>query len=69
MGCLRKLILGKQKLVRYALDVDKVEFDLLQDPECHGFHYVNVGLILGGLGFVLPLGNGILMKMWQYSVR
>jgi hypothetical protein len=34
----------KQKLVRYALDVDKVEFDLLQDPECHGFHYVNVGV-------------------------
>jgi hypothetical protein len=34
----------KQKLVRYALDVDKVEFDLLQDPKCHGFHYVNVGV-------------------------
>ena len=31
----------KQKLVQYALDVDKVEFDLSQDPE---FHYVNVGV-------------------------
>ena len=34
----------KQKLVRYALDVDKVEFDLSQDLECHGFRYVNVGV-------------------------
>jgi hypothetical protein len=34
----------KPKLVRYALDVDKVEFDLSQDPECHGFRYVNVGV-------------------------
>ena len=33
----------KPKLVRYALAVEKVEFDLSQDPECHGFHYVNVG--------------------------
>ena len=36
--------LTKQKLVRYALDVDKVEFDLSQDLECHGFRYVNVGV-------------------------
>ena len=36
----------KQKLVRYALDVDKVEFDFLQDPECHGFCYVNDGVSL-----------------------
>ena len=29
--------LRKQKLVWYALDVDRVEFDFSQDPECHGF--------------------------------
>uniref|UniRef100_A0A2N9GU82 Uncharacterized protein n=1 Tax=Fagus sylvatica TaxID=28930 RepID=A0A2N9GU82_FAGSY len=57
MGCLRKLILGKQKLVRYALDVDKVEFDLLQDPECHGFHYVNVGLYSWRIGFRASIGE------------
>jgi hypothetical protein len=34
----------KQKLVWYALDVDKVEFDLLQDPECHAFLCVKVGV-------------------------
>ncbi len=34
----------KPQLVQYALDVDKVEFDLLQDPEFHAFHYVNVGV-------------------------
>jgi hypothetical protein len=34
----------KQKLVWYTLDVDKVEFDLSQDPECHGFRYANVGV-------------------------
>ena len=34
----------KQKLVWYTLDVDKVEFDFSQDLECHGFHYVNVGV-------------------------
>jgi hypothetical protein len=34
----------KQKLVQYALDVDKVEFDLSQDPEFHAFRYVNVGV-------------------------
>jgi hypothetical protein len=34
----------KQKLVWYTLDVDKVEFDFSQDPECHGFRYVNVGV-------------------------
>jgi hypothetical protein len=36
----------KPKLVRYALDVDKVEFDLSQDPECHGFYYVNIRVSL-----------------------
>ena len=34
----------KPKLVRYALDVDKVEFDLSQDPECHAFRCVKVGV-------------------------
>ena len=34
----------KPKLVRYALSVDKVKFDLSHDPECHGFRYVNVGV-------------------------
>jgi hypothetical protein len=34
----------KTKLVRYALDVDKVEFDLSQDPECHAFPCVKVGV-------------------------
>ena len=34
----------KQKLVQYALDVDKVEFDLSQDPEFHAFRYVNVAV-------------------------
>ena len=32
----------KPKLVRYALDVDNVKFDLLQDPECYVFRYVKV---------------------------
>ena len=32
----------KPKLVRYALDVDNVKFDLLQDPECYAFRYVKV---------------------------
>ena len=27
----------KQKLVQYALDVNKVEFNLSQDPKFHGF--------------------------------
>ena len=26
----------KQKLVQYTLDIDKVKFDLSQDPECRG---------------------------------
>jgi hypothetical protein len=43
-GCLKRLILTKRKLVRYVLDVDKVEFDFSQDLECHGFCYVNVGV-------------------------
>ena len=34
----------KPKLVRYALDVDNVEFDLSQDLECHAFHCVKVGV-------------------------
>jgi hypothetical protein len=34
----------KPKLVRYALDVDKVEYDLSQDLELHAFRYVNVGV-------------------------
>ena len=34
----------KQKLVRYALEFDKVKFDLSQDPKCHRFRYVNVGV-------------------------
>ena len=34
----------KPKLVQQALDVDKVKFDLQQDPKCHGFRYVNVGV-------------------------
>ena len=33
-------------MVQYALDVDKVEFDLSQDPEFHAFHYVNVGVFV-----------------------
>jgi hypothetical protein len=32
----------KPKLVQYALDVDKVEFDLSQDPKCHAFRCVKV---------------------------
>jgi hypothetical protein len=32
----------KPKLVRYALNVNKVEFDLSQDPECHAFRCVKV---------------------------
>ena len=32
----------KRKLVRYALDVKKVEFGLLQDLESHGSHYMKV---------------------------
>jgi hypothetical protein len=32
------------------------------------FSFDDDSLFLGGLGFVLPLGNGILMKMWQHSV-
>ena len=35
----------KQKLVQYALDVDKVEFDFSQDPEFHPFCCVKVGVI------------------------
>ena len=31
-------------MVQYALDVDKVEFDLSQDPEFHAFHCVKVGV-------------------------
>ena len=34
----------KQKLVWYALDGDKVEFDLSQDPERHAFLCVKVGV-------------------------
>ena len=34
----------KQKLVQYALDADKVEFDFSQDPEFHAFRYVKVGV-------------------------
>ena len=34
----------KRKLVQYASDVEKVEFDLSQDPEFHAFRYVNVGV-------------------------
>ena len=34
--------LRKGKLVRYALDADKVKFNLSQDLECHRFRYVNV---------------------------
>jgi hypothetical protein len=34
----------KRKLVGYVLDADKVKFDLSQDPECHRFCHVNVGV-------------------------
>ena len=34
----------KQKLVQYALDADKVEFDFSQDLEFHAFRYVKVGV-------------------------
>ena len=36
-------------MVQYALDVDKVEFDLSQDPECHAFRCVKVGVSLENL--------------------
>jgi hypothetical protein len=44
LGVFEEINPRKHKLVQYALDVDKVEFDLLQDPEFHAFHYVNVGV-------------------------
>ena len=34
----------KPQLVRYALDVDEIEFDLSQDPECYVFRCVKVGI-------------------------
>ncbi len=43
-GVFKEINPRKRKLVRYALDVNKVKFDLSQDPECHGFRYVNVGV-------------------------
>jgi hypothetical protein len=45
----------KQKLVQYALDVDKVEFNLLQDPEFHTFHCVKVGVSFEFFFFFLVL--------------
>jgi hypothetical protein len=43
-GVLEEINPRKPQLVQYALDVNKVEFDLSQDPEFHAFHYVNVGV-------------------------
>ena len=44
LGVFEEINPKKPKLVQYALDVDKVELDLSQDPKCHGFHFVNVGV-------------------------
>jgi hypothetical protein len=44
LGVFEEINPKKPKLVRYTLDVDKVEFDLLQDPECHAFRCVKVGV-------------------------
>ena len=46
IGVFEEINLRKPKLVRYALDVDRVEFDLSQDPECHVFRCVKVGVSL-----------------------
>jgi hypothetical protein len=44
LGVFEEINPKKPKLVWYALDVDKVEFDLSQDPECHVFRCVKVGV-------------------------
>ena len=44
LGVFEEINPRKPKLVRYALDVDKVEFDLSQDLECHEFRCVKVGV-------------------------
>ena len=44
LGVFEEINPRKQKLVWYALYVEKVEFDFSQDPEFHAFRYVNVGV-------------------------
>ena len=59
----------KQKLVQYALDVDKVEFDFSQDPKFHAFRYVNVGVSLKILFcFVLLRGYVVRNTYLHFSV-
>ena len=44
LGVFEEINPRKQKLVWYALYVEKVEFDFSQDLEFHAFRYVNVGV-------------------------
>ena len=44
LGVFEEINPRKQKLVQYSLDVDEVEFDLLQDLECYVFRCVKVGV-------------------------
>ena len=54
----------KQKLVWYTLDVDKVEFDFSQDPECHGFYYVNIEVSLEKLFCFVLLKAYVVRNMY-----
>ena len=44
IGVFEEINPKKPQLVQYALDVDEVEFDLSQDPECYAFRCVKVGV-------------------------